>query len=644
MAYKVHFNDVNLSDYCTVLNVKRSVLPNRENFSKQIPAINGSYYTGGKYSEKIIPIEIAIFAKTKFEFAQKVEKLANVLNVNSPAHLRIDDEPYKNYYAIVDGATEIDKKFHNGVATINFLCNDPFSESSYWNSFRDNGDGIFDVTSYGTTETHPILDVDFKTGGCFFQLTNYEGKTILIGKPKDGTKPVINNSDSIINDNCQNASNFTTISDTLFDSDRVITGNFAVERDGIVCSNYGSHQKGKWTGAGFKRNLNRDISEFEVIVDLTFSSQGENYVEPPPTPPPPPPAPEPTPPSMPPAPATPPVTPAPTPQPAPPSSPPAPPPPVSLGTYKVVNCGGLYINKTPDVSQPLYPMGPGTLIYPDEIKNGWAKHTHSNKWNTFTGWSSMKYLQKVSNSGRSLSKNSSKTVKSNYADEQLGMIEVYGFDRNGAKLFKMEIADTNAYYEFVEPKIFIGSTNVLKDSKNVPSARQVDGKNMPSGVFGDFNDFVGQMSIKKEKNSKGQDIWSAEIRKISNGKVQKVISTPNSISSSSFPAGDLNYIGIFISRFDENQPVSVMSVTNIRVKNLNLKIDQQVDENLAIFEPGDHMQIDFKDGLITLNDESYLKHLDIGSEFFSIPSGESQFLFKTDASVNAVCGFKDKFI
>lgn len=640
MAYKVLFNDNNLSDYCTVLNVTRSVLPNRSNFSKTVPMLNGSYYTGGKYSERTIPIEVAIFANSKAEYAQKIEKLAEILNVNKPSKLIIDDEPYKVYYAIVDGASELSKKFFNGVATINFLCNDPYSESSYWNAYRDIGNGVFSVTSYGTVDTYPIIDVDFRTGGCFFQLTNYEGKTVLIGKPKDGTQPTIPESDIVINDNCQSVSTFTTISQTLFDQNRVISGNYSVNSNGkgIICSNFGNAESGKWTGAGFKRNLNKDVSEFEVIVDLTFSSQGENYVEPPPAPPAPPPEPEPTPPAMPVEPDPAPVN----PQPAPPTVVPTP-PPVSLGTYKVVNCGGLWINGTPDVSQPIYAMGPGTLIYPDEIQGNWAKHTHSNKWHTFTGWSSMKYLQKVSNSGRSRSLNVA-TYDTEYADEQMGLIEIYGFDKNGTKLFKFEIADANEYYEFVEPKISIGSTVVLKDSKSVPSPRVVDDKSMPSGVFGDFNDFVGQFSIKREKNTAGQNLWSAEIRKIENGKVVKTLTTSNGLSSTVFPKGDLNYIGVFISRYGESSPVSVMNVSNIYVKNLNLKTDEYTDNNVSIFKSGDHMQINFQEGLVTLNDESLLSQLDIGSEFFSIPSGTSQFAFRTDAQTNVVCGFKDRFI
>lgn len=640
MSYKVLFNNNNLSDYCTVLNVTRSILPSRSNFSKTVPTLNGSYYTGGKYSERTIPIEVAIFAKNREEYAQKIGKLAEILNVNQPSPLIIEDEPYKVYYAIVDGVTELSKKFFNGVATINFMCNDPYAESSYWNAFRDNGNGVFNVTSYGTVETYPIVDVDFRSGGCFFQLTNYEGKTVLIGKPKDGTKPSIAQSDIVINDNCQSVSTFTTISQTLFDQNRVITGNYGVNSNGkgIVCSNFGTAQANKWTGAGFKRNLNVDVADFEVIVDLTFSSQGENYVEPPPSPPAPAPKPEPTPPSMP----TTPDTSTTNPQPAPPTVTPKP-PATSLGTYKVVNCGGLWINKTADVSQPLYAMAPGTLIYPDKISNGWAKHTHSNKWHTFTGWSSMKYLKKVSNSGRSRS-SEVETLSTEYADEQLGLIEIYGFDRNGAKLFKFEIADTNSYYEFVEPKISIGSTVVLKDNKNVPAARKADGKEMPSGVFGDFNDFVGQFSIKREKNTAGQNIWSAEIRKIVNGKITKSISTSNGLASSVFPKGDLNYIGVFISRYGESEPVSVMNITNIYVKNLKLKTDQYVTDNVTIFKTGDHMQINFEDGQVTLNDESLLSQLDIGSEFFTIPSGSSQFAFRTDAQTSVVCGFKDRFI
>lgn len=619
MAYIVRYGENLLSDYCSVLNVKRSILPNRSNFSKQIPVMNGSYFTGGKYSERIITLDIAIYSNAREDYAKKIEDLANILNQSEPQQLIIDDEPYKCYYAILDGSTDLTKVFQNGTATLTFICHEPTAESLYWNTYQPDSSGIFSVSSYGTTDTYPIIDVDFNKEGSFFQLTNYEGKTVLIGAPKNSTKPTVSATNVVVNDKCQDSSLFTSLSQSLLDENRLVTGQYGVgyNGDGIICTNYGSGQDGKWTGAAFRKSIGQNVGDFEVTVDLVFSSKGENYVPEPPKPQPEPPKP-----------------------PAAPSNPTTPPATNSLGTYKVVNCGGLYINKTPDVSQPLYAMAPGTYVYPTEIKNGWAKHTHSNQWNTFTGWSSMKYLQKVSDKGKT------KTIQEkSYADEQMGIIEIYGYNQNGGKLFKLMITDWNEFYEFTEPRVYIGDSLVLSEGKNTPTPRKVDDKNAVSGVFGDYNDFVGNIVIKRESNNKGQKLWSAEIKKIKDGKVVKSMSTSNSLSNASYPNGDLNYIGVFIGKRNSSEPVTSMAVTNIKVEKLNMKTDESTENNVYIFKPGDHLQIDFKNALVTLNHKTILSKLDIGSEFFTIPSGNSQFLYKTDANNSKVlCGFKDRFI
>lgn len=633
MAYKVIYGESNLSDYCLVLNVKRSILPNRSNFSKQIPTMNGSYFTGSKYAERTISLEVAILTKKKEEYAQKVSELAKILDVIYPSKLIIDDEPYKCYYAVLDGSTDLEKFAQTGRATLNFICHDPLAYSLYWNTHFANDRGICDLESYGTTDTYPVIDVDFANNACFFQVTNPTGQTVLIGAPKDITKPNKPLSDIMLNDNCQSADTITALSETLIDSDKKITGQCGVgfNGDGFVCTNFGTAQDNKWTGGAFKMNVGQNVNEFEVTVDMTFSSQGKNYVAPTPTPPVPQP-PTPTPPNK-------------------PNNGSSNTPSSSLGTYKVVNCGGLWINREANTKNRLYAMAPGTHIYPTEIKNGWAKHTHSNKWNTFTGWSSMKYLQKVSNAKKKMTRDATGTE---YADDQTGVIEIYGFDQNGAKLFKMVMEDVNQFYEYVDPKIYIGNTLVLHDGKNTPSPRKTSIKDdkgqstqseVASGVFGDYNDFNGQLVVRREKNSQGQDLWSCEVRKISNGKVVASMSTNNSLSNSAYPKGALNYIGVYIGKYGQTPEVSVMAVTNVKVKKLNMKTDQEIDGNAELFKEGDHLQIDFNDGNVTLNDQSILSHVDIGSEFFTIPAGRSQIICRTDSeSAGIICGFKDRFI
>lgn len=621
MGYKVKFGNENLDEHCLVLNVIRSVTPSRSNFSKSIPSIHGSYYTGYRFNEKQITLEVAIITKNKSEYMEKVSKLAEVLNVSTPQEMIIDDEPYKIYYAVPDGDTNIDKFATTGKCSINFICHDPIAYSEYWNTYEGINKTI-GVTSYGNVDAFPIIDVDFTAKSCFFQATNPKGKTVLIGTPKSSTSSNTSLSDVVLSDNCEDVTTFTALSQSLLDSGNIANGVYEKsQNNGITCKSYGDEVAKKWTGASFKRQLSKEVEDFEAEISVVFSSQGQNYVPPAPQPP---------------VPQRPPSTPS-----SKPSNPTNTPSGNCLGTYKVVNCGGLWINSTPSTAGPLYAMAPGTYVYPTEISGNWAKHTHSNKWNTFTGWSSMKYLQKISNTRVREVYSQSRA----YADEQVGKLEIYGFDKNGAKLFKVDISDTNEYYEYVDPAIYIGNTKVAHDNKNTPSVRKEGGNSVASGVFGDFNDFEGKVIIKRETNSKGQQLWKCSINKVVNGKVVAKIETNNSITNSAYPKGKLAYLGFYISRYDSKEPVSIIGVKNIIVRNLNYKTDEAISGNIEIFKPGDHMQIDFSTGLVTINDLPALTHVDIGSEFFSVPPGYSEIAYRSDDSNAAViCGFKDRFI
>ena len=624
MGYKVTFGETQLNEFCHILNVTRSIMPTRNNLSKSIPSMHGSYYTGYRFGERVITLEVAIITNDRVSYMQEVSKLAEVLNVSEPKELIIDDEPYKLYYAVPDGATDLSKFATTGKCAISFICHDPIAYSTYWNAY-EGVNKVISMTNYGNSDALPIVDVDFNKSACFFQMTNPKGQTVLIGEPRDVAAAKTPLSDIVISDDCSDAATFTSLSSTLLPgSANVANGTFGKHesRNAIICKTYGDAVKGKWTGTSFKKQIPREVEDFEVEVSVTFSSQGKNYVAPQPQPPVPQPQP-PTPPNK-------------------PSNPTKPPGSNCLGTYKVVNCGGLWINSTPSTAGPLYAMAPGTYVYPTEIQGNWAKHTHSNRWHTFTGWSSLKYLQKISNDRV---RTAAAMDNSEYADEQVGKLEVYGFDVNGTRLFRFEISDTNEFYEYVDPKIFIGTKQVAEDGKNTPAARQSEGRSVASGVFGDFNDFNGKLIVKRETNSKGQQLWSCSVNKIVNGKVTAQVKTNNSISNSSFPKGKLAYLGFYIGRYDSKQCVSEIAVTDIVVRNLKYKTDAAIDANIEIFKPGDHMQIDFSTGLVTINSLPALNHIDIGTEFFAIPPGYSEVAYRTDDSTaSVICGFQDRFV
>lgn len=620
MKYIVEYAGNTLNDYCDVISkVDREILPPRENFSKNIPSMNGSYYTGYRYGERSITIEVNFVSPTKEELEKKLRAFADLLDVDAPKKLTINDEPDIYYLAVPNGSFNVTKPSKlTATVSIGFICHNPVKFSKKWKSFTPASKGIITFENAGTTDTECIIDVDFKKEACFFQATNPKGETVLIGKPKDETKATIPLTDILVDDNCESASTFSSLADSLLDSNRTTGGQYGVgfNGEGIVCTNYGSPADGVWGGSAFKRSIGQNVEEFEVVVDFVFSSEGENYTIPPV--------------------ASPPST-------APPNTQPC------MGTWKVVNCGGLYINATPDISQPLYAMAPNTLIYPTEKNGIWFKHTHSNQWNTFTGWSSSKYLQKVSDNGKSLKLTDERTAE--YAEEEIGLLEIYGYDQNGAKLFKAEISDTNKYYEYVEPRVYFGNKLVVDDGKNCPSPRKItsgdskEEREVESGVFGDWNDLDGKVVIRREKNSKGQYLWSASVYRYKNGAVQRTMSTSNNMTNSAFPTGALNYLGFYIGKLGSNREVDIAVIKNITVRKLNMRTDSLVSNNESLFKKNDHLQINFESGLVTLNGIEILTNVDIGSEFFKIPSGRSQMIVRTDdTSASIVAGIQERFL
>lgn len=589
--WEIIYNEHKLNDYCNITNVSKSILPQRTNKSKEIPSANGSYYLGYKYGERIIKVDIYIDSKDKDDYTQKVRDLSYILNVEEPKKMKINDDEGKYVFAVLNGGTDLEKIITTGKTTLEFVCYDPTIYSDKWSCFTPNERGIITLQNDSNYKTYQNIGVAFKNKACFFQATNKRGETVLVGVPKQVGEATNAESDIILDDNCQSKSTFTSISDALFPSKYDINGTYEVglNGNGIICNNYGSGED--WHGCGFRRNLGTDVDEFEVEIDLVMSSQGENYQIP---------GQEPLPPEAPPNGSG-----------------------QCLGIYKVVNCGGLWINREPNTNSPLYAMAPGDLVYPEEIQGIWMKHTFKSKQGqTYTGWSSSKYLQKISDNGRARDGH----FEDDFAERQLGNMMIRGYDRSGTVLFENWIYDSSMYFECNEPSIWIGTKKVLFEEAT--GTRRPDGE--ASGAIGRFNDFNGKFIIRREKNEAGRYLWSATVNKIEGGKIVASIGTDNVLCDASFPTGQLNYIGVFIGQWKDYTPLSVMALTNIRVKKLNFKTDEEVVGNVTLFNPGDDLQIDFSSGEVTINGINYIERVDIGSNFFETPPGESQIIVRSD--------------
>ena len=652
------YGGVDLGQYIEVRSINRNILPTRENYTIDIPSMTGKIYNGFKYAERVIEIDFLVKSIDPLAYPQMIRDIATILDVDSPCRLYIMDEPNKYYYAIIDGDTNISEIASGiGEGTFRFICYNPIAYSDEVKIFTGTNSVV--ASNEGTTLAYPIIDINFDSTAAFAQVSNANtGAAVLVGQWPNVNQPSAPAKGPVIEDECKTLTDWLSVGNVL-DADRKIDGNFTINSGGyaITPSSFGTNVEGdKWRGPARRRNLGRNVRDFEVVAEFEFDSKGKNYSN-----------------------AT--NTPA-----------------TSGNTNKYRTTANLNIRTGRGTNYKILTTMPkGTEISVTEISGGWGKVSYKGH----TGYSSMNYLSLVpsggatnyvvnTGSGKGLNLRSSRSTsskvllsipngtplnitdiqngwgKTSYknkngyvsmsyvrprqmslmleqekslitreetADDKLGLIELYGFDANGNKLFKMALTDANFYYEYTHPQIQIGNTVVLKDTDSVPAPRKETVKNDKgveevvynnSGKFGKWNEFFGKLTIRRETvNNKQQ--WTCRVDKIQGGKVVASLES-NSLVNANFPTGDLNNLVLFIGQY-QTSPTSAMTLTHLSVKQLN---DVPPIVIPQIFRKGDNLRIDCEKNMVYLNDIPYMEHTDIGSNFFPLDAGDTELKIFTD--------------
>lgn len=680
MSYRATFAGTNLHDYFKILKINRTILPPKSVFSRNIPSIHGEVYTGFKYSPKSYTLECVLVGSDNEDLADKIKTIAFILETKSPSKLILGDSPDRYNYAIVTNDINLDRFKYNGKFEIEFTCYDPISYSIEDEEFFPDSKNRITVDNNGNTEAYPKTSVEFTGDAHFLQCTNYAGETILVGTPKKADSGTVAYNPRVLYDSCQTLNNWNSVSNVL-DAGREVTGSLVINGGGygITLGSFSNGTANKWYGGALRKNLGQNLEQFRVEVKLQHNSTGKlkgggtsapatstttqkiTYT----------------------------VT-------ADPSlrirsgrgtsyS--------TLGTYKkgtVINVtnisknwgqvtyngktGYVYMDYvkvtktttssssssstgvkykiTPSVGvnlrkgagtsyAKLTAIPKGKIVTVTETKNGWGKTTYNSK----TGWFALQYASK-----QSTSKMIPLADEDASAENKLGVIEIYGFDANGTKLFKFKMIDNQKWYEYSEPEVEFGSKLVLDDDKKCPSPKTVTTtdsnkkkitQTVDSGKYGDWNEMSGWFTLER-KTEGGQQKWTAKVEKLgSNGTVERTIKTLT--LTGDYPKGNLNNLVIFIGGYNQEPIVESMNINEIYVT--NLAKPPKPTEVVPIFTTGDELIIDHQKQKIYKNGKLFMDKLDIGSQFFSVPVGESQFIFRSDAeSLDIVSTIQSRWI
>lgn len=653
IGYEVMFNDIPLHDYILITGVERSLLPPRTNLSKSIPSMNGEHYLGHNYGVREVKLKAILEASTQEERNEGLYFLADILNVSSPVKVVTSDDPNKYFYAVPDSINQ-ERFTYNEEIEIILKCYDVYKYALEDDFFEPNESKVVTIDNAGSVEAYPVTTIEFKNKAYFVQCTNYLGETILVGQRPSIDKPNSTGNTKALSDPCESMSNWLPAGNVVESGYQVSgTGQVNAGGFGIICNDFGTSSTG-WHGVALRRNIGSNIKNFEVALTLEHNSKGDvkgtgsNTTA-----------------------------------------------PVTSAKYTITAEPCLRVRQARNTTSTILTKIPkGKVVTVTDISNNWGKVSYDNK----TGYINMTYTKKYvepvvetyslkatdnvnvrSGAGTSYKilttakKGSTATAKSNEtangwykvtvngktgytsskywtktkttkaknvrstpsAENRLGRIEVYGFGQNQERLFRCVLRDSEQWYEYTQPEVFIGSTLVLDDKKACPSPKtktetDKEGKKttsqIDSGRFGDWNEFYGKFIVKRETDEMGQQAWKVSVEKYEDGKTVKTISSKTLINSN-YPTADLNHIVVWFGQYKDSPVVDTMSINHVEVKNL---VPYKPTENRPIFWAGDELTINHDTNKVYLNGRPFMEELDIGSQFFSVPTGESAFVFASD--------------
>ena len=220
------------------------------------------------------------------------------------------------------------------------------------------------------------------------------------------------------------------------------------------------------------------------------------------------------------------------------------------------------------------------------------------------------------------------------ADDKTGVLELYGFSANNVQLFKLSMVDDNEYYEFTYPLIRKNGEDFLVDKTVAPAPKTKSTlsdntekqKQVLSGLYGDWNEFYGELYIERIGNK-----WSAYVQKIENGSVVKTINS-KTVADTKNKDEKLNYLVLYIGTAGNADKACGMSLGNIKVYT-GAQIDNTITYNFQKIKAGDIVTIDNNTPAVYINNVEVNDIIDIGSSFFPLVPGENTLKIASDDNV-----------
>lgn len=168
----ITYGDVNLSQYFVGIEISRSVIPDVNVETLDVPGMNGTVLMGYRLSPLEITVVGTLNAKTASEVSAIRHALASALIPEGTKPLVLPDDPSVRYHAIPTGSVSLSRNNQYPRATITFLVPDGCGVGQLRTASLSSVYQTIDVG--GNVPTWPIIRVNTPSGtGTVTQKTEY---------------------------------------------------------------------------------------------------------------------------------------------------------------------------------------------------------------------------------------------------------------------------------------------------------------------------------------------------------------------------------------------------------------------------------------------------------------------------------------
>jgi predicted phage tail component-like protein len=251
------FNGVT-KPYITVLEkirppwatIKRNILT--------LKGLPGGHLDDTETQPRAIGARVLIQNNGIFDDLQKLkEDMAEWLITENPEELIFEDEANRAYFAVVDGALDIEEMVTAGRGVIYFICPDPYKYGS--EKTIENPSNFY---VEGTVETYPTIKLEIKQDSTFVAVSDGE-RINLIGNPAAAEQTPYERETRILWDQLGALTGWTASTSV---EEGTNAGAITTNGYEFSASSYGSGTA--WHGPALKKSIGATIQDFKIDVLL----------------------------------------------------------------------------------------------------------------------------------------------------------------------------------------------------------------------------------------------------------------------------------------------------------------------------------------------------------------------------------------